>query len=213
MTEKRLNMKAFILALLITASWLTAFLISYRTEGALLTYEGFAVDQEERIYFGKESGRIHVYQNGKKIQTIQIPARGYAFTITNSNELIFQNGNDISFYSITDDPNELLSLDRTIPVKDSTYKYSATFHTQHGNNKYFKASDGQTYRLSSSLTSTFISNEDGIVLQLRNNRLISLAFLGLGTILLIIFIVMVLRGHISLQKDSIFSKLLRLSRQ
>lgn len=208
MTEKKLNIKHFILALLITASWLTAFLVSYRTEGALLTYEGFAVDQEGRIYFGKESGRLHVYQNGEKIQTIQIPARGYAFTITDSNELVFQSGNDISFYSITDDPKELLSLERTIPVKDSTYKYSTTFQKQYGENKYFKAADGQTYRLSSSLSYTFISNEDGIVLQLRNNRLISLAFCGLGSILLLIFIIMVLRGHISLQKDSIFTRII-----
>ena len=206
MTEKRLNIKFFILALLLTASWLTAFLISYRTEGALLTYEGFAVDQEERIYLGKESGRLHVYQNGKKIQTIQIPARGYAFTITDSNELIFQSGNDISFYSIMDDG--LLSLNYTIPVKDSTYKYSTTFQKQYGENKHFKAADGQTYRLSSSLSYTFISNEDGIVLQLRNNRLISLAFCGLGSVLLLVFIIMALRGHISLQKDSIFSRII-----
>jgi len=208
MNEKRIHIIPFIFALLISVSFLTGFLISYRTEGALLTYAGFAVDQKGRIFYGKENGRLLVYQNGEKIQTIQIPARGYAFTITDSNELVFQSGNDISFYSIMDDPNELLSLNCTIPVKDSIYKYSTTFQKQYGENKYFKAADSQTYRLSSSLSYTFISNEDGIVLQLRNNRLISLAFCGLGSILLFVFIIMVLRGHISLQKDSIFTRII-----
>ena len=203
---KKLNGIAFLLAFLITACAATAFFISYQTEGSLMTYRGFAVDQAGRLYLGKDLGKVYVYQNSEKVQTIEFPTSGnYAFIITDDNELALLRGYTLSYYSISDDKNGSIVWNRTLSVEESPYQSSTSFYRTYEKRKDCEGADGHRYQLTSSMLYTTFSNETGIVLQLRNNRLISLAFCLIGLILLTVFIILVFQKKISMHKDSLIT--------
>ncbi|MGM9597622.1 MAG: hypothetical protein ACI3XO_07400 [Eubacteriales bacterium] len=75
-------MKSTMIFCMITVPIMGAIIMSYALGWVAASYEGFALDSEERLYVGKNTG-IEVYENGNKIRTISPPSsRSYVFTIS-----------------------------------------------------------------------------------------------------------------------------------
>ncbi len=98
-----------------------------------LTMQVFAVDSMHRLYLGKET-KIEVLEGDVIVKTISPKtSRGYAFTITENDTILLDNGAYI--YTLDLDGNELSKKPWNASIDNNTW--------------IFNAKDGTKYKLSS----------------------------------------------------------------
>ena len=115
-----------------------------------ISYQGFAVDNEENFYLGFYSGKIKKINDGKVLKTISAQtSRGYDFTITENDTLYITCG-DVAYF-VDLDGNILEKITDNI---QPFYKYRY-------NKSVFVASDGTKYERKINFGKTkFIKHQD-----------------------------------------------------
>ncbi len=119
----------------------------------------FAVDSSGKLYIGQE-GHIHVYEDSKLVRTISefdglgsIPVKGFVFTIEADDTITMATGGHV------------ISMDlegKVLETQKDTAEASVRSRLESG--KYrFRSSNGDMYRLKSSLGRTSIVKNDAEV--------------------------------------------------
>lgn len=134
-----------------------AFVYSITIVGLLsnkynISYQGFAVDNEENFYLGFYSGEIKKINDGKILKTISAQTnRGYDFTITEKNTLYITCG-DVAYFldldgnvleKITDDIQffHKYRYDKSVFVANDGTRYEKKFNF--GKTKFIKYENQQ----------------------------------------------------------------------
>ena len=142
-------MKSTMIFCMITVPIMGAIIMSYALGWVAASYEGFALDSEERLYVGKNTG-IEVYENGNKIRTISPPSsRAYVFTVSDD-KIVSSVGNMIY----------VMNLEGEI-IEKQTISYDTHLKLKR-NSKRFVSESGNEYISSSCLGYYRIVRDDGV---------------------------------------------------
>lgn len=94
-------LKIVAIHLLLFAPLMAFVLISIAVGTCSISYRGISVDRDQNLYIGKEHELIVVDPDGLIIRSMDVPtSRGYSFTVTNSDEIIFDTGGTLHFYDL-----------------------------------------------------------------------------------------------------------------
>ena len=142
-------MKSTMIFCMITVPIMGAIIMSYALGWVAASYEGFALDSEERLYVGKNTG-IEVYENGNKIRTISPPSsRFYVFTIS-----------DDKIVSSVGEMIYIMNLEGEI-IEKRAESYD-TYREMDRNSKRFVSESGNEYISKSCLGYYRIVRDDGV---------------------------------------------------
>ncbi len=110
-----------------------------------MSISGFAVDSADQLYVGTQKN-IVVYQNGKMVDTVEIPtSRSYAFTI---------DGNDILLAT----PHSVFRMTLDGVIKEETEDPSANTYSRLQRKREFFSEKGDVYKKSGLLQPRIIKN-------------------------------------------------------
>lgn len=123
---------------------------------ATLSVSGFAVDNVDRLYIGKQR-EIQVFENGKLLDSIRIPAtRTYVFTIQDGNKLLLSTSTKIY----------VMDLDGNI-LETKEDLAADTYNQISYRKRMFVSDKGDVYKLTNSLGRTkIIKNKTDLVYQI-----------------------------------------------
>lgn len=150
--------------------------ILYTRNGIAFAYNGFAVDENERVYVGKTASFISVFENGEKIGQFRMTNRGYSFTVVDGDTLMcMKSGNmyyidlgillqNLSEYSTGYLSEQDICVIKTENMREQPQIIPNTFRAKYTHNRTFTSSTGINYQLKRHFGKTSIEREDGKVL-------------------------------------------------
>ena len=150
--------------------------ILYTRNGIAFAYNGFAVDENERVYVGKSASFISVFENGEKIGQFRITNRGYSFTIVDGNTMMCLESATMLYldlnillenlpkYSTGYLSEQDICVIKTENMNEQPQKIVNYFWAKYTHNRTFTSSTGINYQLKRHFGKTSIEREDGKVL-------------------------------------------------
>ena len=127
-------------------------------------YHGFAVDDDGNVYIGS-NGEIWVYADSRFVRKIEVPAKSFAFTIDDENQILLWN-------SVKRDCIQRFDLDGNLIKQEQLPKNLLSYHTFYeqyvhpsASENVFVSSNGDTYVKLTVFLRPQIYSEDGLVYQ------------------------------------------------